>query len=181
VNDYLWLLRAVSQELSVLDRSAMYYLAAAVSDFFLPRQKMSEHKIQSGKGSLHIEMDQVPKVLKPMVDEWTRDGFIVSFKLETDPDLLIPKACAALERYGHQVVIGNDLNRRKYEVVFVSRRTSSTTTADDDDSGFQTNWLRIDPSLPSSNPRHVKEIEEDIVAELVSRHKIWIETASVRL
>lgn len=40
VNDYLWLLRAVSQEMSVLKRSAMFYLAAAVSDFFLPRQKM---------------------------------------------------------------------------------------------------------------------------------------------
>lgn len=40
VNDYLWLLRAVSQELSVLRRGALYYLAAAVSDFFLPRQKM---------------------------------------------------------------------------------------------------------------------------------------------
>ena len=40
VNDYLWLLRAVSQELSVLGKDAMYYLAAAVSDFFLPRQKM---------------------------------------------------------------------------------------------------------------------------------------------
>ena len=40
VNDYLWLLRAVSQELSVLGRSVLYYLAAAVSDFFLPRQKM---------------------------------------------------------------------------------------------------------------------------------------------
>lgn len=40
VNDYLWLLRAVSQELSVLGRSALFYLAAAVSDFFLPRQKM---------------------------------------------------------------------------------------------------------------------------------------------
>lgn len=40
VNDYLWLLRALSQELSVLKRKAMYYLAAAVSDFFLPRQKM---------------------------------------------------------------------------------------------------------------------------------------------
>jgi phosphopantothenate-cysteine ligase len=40
VNDYLWLLRAVSQELSVLKRKAMYYLAAAVSDFFLPRQRM---------------------------------------------------------------------------------------------------------------------------------------------
>lgn len=40
VNDYLWLLRAVSQELSVLGRNALFYLAAAVSDFFLPRQKM---------------------------------------------------------------------------------------------------------------------------------------------
>ena len=40
VNDYLWLLRAISQELSVLGRSALYYLAAAVSDFFLPREKM---------------------------------------------------------------------------------------------------------------------------------------------
>ncbi|KAH9960683.1 DNA/pantothenate metabolism flavoprotein [Russula dissimulans] len=82
VNDYLWLLRAVSQELSVLGRNALYYLAAAVSDFFLPRQKMSEHKIQSGKGSLLIEMDQVPKILKPLVDEWTPDGFIVSFKVQ---------------------------------------------------------------------------------------------------
>jgi phosphopantothenate---cysteine ligase (ATP) len=40
VNDYLWLLRAVSQEMSGLGKKAMYYLAAAVSDFFLPRQKM---------------------------------------------------------------------------------------------------------------------------------------------
>lgn len=101
VNEYLWLLRAIAKELSVLGRGAMYYLAAAVSDFFLPREKMvsfsfylrvriwelngggvqSEHKIQSGKGSLVIEMDQVPKILKPMVDEWTPEGFIVSFKV----------------------------------------------------------------------------------------------------
>lgn len=117
------------------------------------RGVQSEHKIQSGKGSLHIEMDQVPKVLKPMVDEWARGGFVVSFKvraahpslsffvpcpshpltlpyskLETDPTLLIPKACAALERYGHQVVIGNDLHRRKVEVVFVSRANSNSSS-----------------------------------------------------
>jgi phosphopantothenate---cysteine ligase (ATP) len=40
VNEYLWLLRAVSKELAVLGRGALYYLAAAVSDFFLPREKM---------------------------------------------------------------------------------------------------------------------------------------------
>ncbi|KAJ3522773.1 hypothetical protein NM688_g8827 [Phlebia brevispora] len=45
VNDYLWLLRAISQELYVLGRDAMFYLAAAVSDFFLPRQKMVRHAV----------------------------------------------------------------------------------------------------------------------------------------
>lgn len=106
INDYLWLLRAVSQEMSVLRRSAMFYLAAAVSDFFLPRQKMvsyrrlcfslnslfykSTHKIQSGKGSLHIEMDQVPKILKPLVQEWTRGGYIVSFKVIALPRISHP-------------------------------------------------------------------------------------------
>jgi len=157
VNDYLWLLRAVSEELSEMRRNAMYYLAAAVSDFFLPRQKMSEHKIQSGKGSLHIEMDQVPKILKPMVDEWTREGFIVSFKLETDPQLLLPKCRQALERYRHQVVIGNDLNRRKFEVVFVSTNNGT----------FSESWLRLREDL------HTREIEEDIVDELVRRHQAW--------
>ncbi|KAH9922882.1 phosphopantothenate-cysteine ligase [Amylocystis lapponica] len=168
VNDYLWLLRAVSQELSALRRAALYYLAAAVSDFFLPRQKMSEHKIQSGKGSLHIEMDQVPKILKPLVDEWTREGFIVSFKLETDDALLVPKARAALARYGHQVVIGNDLHHRKYQVVFVSP-ASARGHAGDGEQEFVESWLRIDPVREPS-----REIEQDIVAELVVRHQKWI-------
>lgn len=47
---------------------------------------------------------------------------------------MIPKARAALQRYGHQIVIGNDLHRRKYEVVFVEpedveNRSTTTTTA----------------------------------------------------
>lgn len=182
VNDYLWLLRAVSKELAVYGREVMYYLAAAVSDFFLPTQKMSEHKIQSGKGSLQIEMDQVPKILKPMVDQWTPDGFVVSFKLETDPTLLIPKARGALERYGHQVVIGNDLNRRKHEVVFVSRKVGQTTeeqasqqTSAKSASTFEETWLRIDADArPGVAPHHAKEIEEDIVAELARRHSEWV-------
>ncbi|KAF8624272.1 hypothetical protein AX15_005957 [Amanita polypyramis BW_CC] len=172
VNDYLWLLRALSHELSVLGKNAMYFLAAAVSDFFLPRQKMSEHKIQSGKGNLSIEMDQVPKILKPMVDEWTRDGFIVSFKLETDQNLIIPKSRAALERYGHQVVIGNDLYKRKVQVVLISRKNGQGNRTQNNDSEpvFEECLVRIDPH-PAGG---VKEIEEDIVAELVKRHDKWI-------
>jgi phosphopantothenate---cysteine ligase (ATP) len=108
-------------------------------------------------------------------------------QLETDGELIVPKARVALERYGHQVVIGNDLNHRKYEVVFVSRKASSpsphasgleenTSSDDDDNSSFVESWLRINP--PSSSPvlgnGYVKEIEEDIVVELVRRHEQWI-------
>jgi phosphopantothenate-cysteine ligase len=131
-------------------------------------------------------MDQVPKILKPMVDEWTPDGFVVSFKvcslsrtvplllclthliqLETDQSLLIPKSEAALKRYGHQIVIGNDLHRRKHEVVFVSRNPSSPNAMSEA-------WLRIEPHAVDSLGRP-REIEEDIVAELARRHSAWIE------
>ncbi|KAJ3507522.1 hypothetical protein NLJ89_g6255 [Agrocybe chaxingu] len=180
VDDYLWLLRALSQELAVVGRRAMFYLAAAVSDFFLPRQKMSEHKIQSGKGNLSIEMDQVPKLLKPLAEDWTKGGYVISFKLETDDNLLLPKARQALERYGHQVVIGNDLHRRKFEVVFVSKKhlhgpPPNPRPATDGSDEFLEHWLRINVAHTNQTPGFpLKEIEEDIVAELVRRHTEWI-------
>jgi len=40
VNEYLWLLRAVSESMATLGRRGMFYLAAAVSDFFLPDDKV---------------------------------------------------------------------------------------------------------------------------------------------
>lgn len=187
VNDYLWLLREMTRVMQPLGRRAMYYLAAAVSDFFIPTTNVPEHKIQSGKGSLVIEMDQVPKVLKPMVETWTPEAYLVSFKLETDPSLLIPKSIAALKRYGHQLVIGNDLNRRKYEVVFVERNpshpTSTTADDDDDDSHFASTWMRLgDAAHSTSTPGGggkggERELEEDIILALCKRHSNWIASA----
>ncbi|CAD6887285.1 unnamed protein product [Tilletia controversa] len=204
VNDYLFMLREMSQAMQPLSRNGMYYLAAAVSDFFVPSTKVPKHKIQSGKGSLLIEMDQVPKVLKPMVQDWAPEGFIVSFKLETDSSLLIPKARAALERYGHQVVIGNDLHRRKFEVVFIQRTarsrinpsngesdgaapsTSPTTSLPTPSSSsafqFTEQWLRVPetptPSSSAASHSGEREIEEDIVRELCSKHAAWINQAA---
>ena len=98
-------------------------------------------------------------------------------KLETDPALLIPKSRAALERYGHQVVIGNDLHRRKYEVVFVSRKLRSSPNGPvSNEPGFEESWLHIEQPLSSSTCSSVKEIEEDIVKELVRRHDKWTQT-----
>lgn len=78
------------------------------------------------------------------------------------------------------MVIGNDLHRRKFEVVFVSKETLPPSRADETQhstanlsESFVEYWLRID--IPDANPGvHVKEIEEDIVSELLTRHAEWI-------
>ena len=142
VNDYLWELREIATLMRPLESKALFYLAAAVSDFFIPAERMVEHKIQSSEDfnadlktgsngdrapaariegkSLVVDLDPVPKFLKTLVDGWAPEGMIVSFKLETDPALLVQKAQYALGKYSHHLVIGNLLSTRKWEVVFVS-------------------------------------------------------------
>lgn len=141
ITEYLWNLREVAQLMKPLGPKAMFYLAAAVSDFFVPQDRMVEHKIQSneeflqtakasGKDkqpaartegrSLVIDLEPVPKFLKQLVDGWAPEAMIVSFKLETDPSILVTKAKYALNKYSHHLVIGNLLLTRKWEVVFVS-------------------------------------------------------------
>lgn len=153
VVDYLHLLRAASQILSQLGKNAFLYLAAAVSDFYIPRDKMPEHKIQSSNGPLQLSLELVPKMLEALVKRWVTSAYVVSFKLETDPNLLIMKAQQSLEKYEHQVVIGNVLDTRKLEVVFV---TSS-----------EEQWIKLDDSEIEAGV----EIESKIVKNLVEKHK----------
>ncbi|KAM3551547.1 hypothetical protein MY1884_007670 [Beauveria asiatica] len=186
IGDYLHELRGVARLMRPLGPLGLLYLAAAVSDFFVPPERMSEHKIQStdvakalqdkqqqqqqqqqqqekgdggsgngngnGNGSsageedeafdnfdasrvprskrLVVDLDPVPKFLENLVDGWAPEGMIVSYKLETDPSILVHKARASLERYQHHLVIGNLLTTRKWEVVFVSPRRADR-------------WLRV--------------------------------------
>ena len=64
--DYLWLLRAAAQEMHMLGPSAILYLAAAVSDFYIPVSQMPGHKIQSSNGPLSLSLQLVPKMLGPV-------------------------------------------------------------------------------------------------------------------
>ena len=74
---------------------------------------------------LVIDLDPVPKFLKNLVEGWSPQGMIVSFKLETDPSILVRKAKYSLDRYQHHLVIGNLLSTRKWEVVRPFLRPSS--------------------------------------------------------
>lgn len=76
-------------------------------------------------------------------------------QLETDDDILIPKASAALERYGHQLVIANSLHKRKHQVALVEPEGV-------------VRWIKL-------QPEETREIEEDIVRVLRQRHGEWIQ------
>lgn len=120
VSEYFWLLRAACECLANLGPRAMLYLAAAVSDFYVPKDRVPTHKIQSASGPPIIQLHLVPKMLAPLVNLWVPEAYVVSFKLETDESLLISKARAALEKYKHKMVVANMLQTRHHRVVLVS-------------------------------------------------------------
>lgn len=158
VNQYLYTLRSASVLLQKASSDALFYLAAAVSDFFLPSSRMPKHKIQAQpSGKLVVDLEQVPKFLRRLVDSWAPQAMIVSFKLETDNTILIKKSVQALHRYHHQLVIGNLLQTRKNEVVLV--------TPDEVE-----NWIRLDDEQKKNNV----EIESLIIPAVIKEHQAWV-------
>lgn len=119
VTDYLYLLIEICQLLNYR-KDSLIFLAAAVSDFYLPAEETAEHKIQSNQSDcLNLVLKPVPKLIGFLRTAVCPDAFIVSFKLETDEKLLIKKAKESILTNGHDLVIGNVLSLRKEQVIFV--------------------------------------------------------------
>ncbi|EDV27823.1 uncharacterized protein TRIADDRAFT_21703, partial [Trichoplax adhaerens] len=154
--DYLHLLHAITKELKVFHSRALVYLAAAVSDFYLPLERMTEHKIQSANEKLTIQLEAVPKMLKVLIDEWISNAYIVSFKLETDQKILIEKAQRSLQKYSHQLVIANLLQSRETRVVMVTLAGQEVIEMSNDE-------IESD-----------KEIEEKIISYIVMKHQHYV-------
>lgn len=81
VGDYLLTLYSVSRAIRQFGRSAMFFLAAAVSDFFIPQSHLPTHKIQSDDGDLVLTLKKVPKCLGVLSRQWAPEAFVVSFKV----------------------------------------------------------------------------------------------------
>lgn len=162
INQYLHTLRTISMILKPIGSRALFYLAAAVSDFFVPPSRIPEHKIQSqaGGNKLIMDLDPVPKFLNRLVEKWAPGAMIISFKLETDANILVSKARQALERYSHQLVIGNLLQTRKHEIVFVEPDSPE-------------NWIRLSPEQIEMEV----EIESLIIPATIELHSAWIKKA----
>lgn len=156
LSDYLWLLRGACDALSSLNGKALLYLAAAVSDFYIPLDKMPTHKIQSDNGAPNISLHLVPKALEPLVHSWIPNAYVVSFKLETNSSLLHSKARRALEKYHHKMVIGNLLQTRKHHVVIITENEE------------------YDIILSEEEKLQNVEIESKIVKELSKKHDLFL-------
>ncbi|XP_045885053.1 phosphopantothenate--cysteine ligase isoform X1 [Micropterus dolomieu] len=156
LSEYLHLLKAAAQALSTIGSKAMFYLAAAVSDFYIPASEMPEHKIQSSNGPLQLSMNMVPKILSPLVKDWAPQAFVISFKLETDAAILLDRARRALDTYRHQAVVANVLDSRRGYVVVVTPET------------------QVELILTEEDEKNEVEIEERIVSNLTSAHNKFI-------
>jgi len=113
---------------------ALVVLAAAVSDFFIPKARMATDKIQSGGGGggassagLTVQFSSVPKMLGLLKSEWAPQATVVSFKLETNENVLLAKAAGALRDYGVDLVAANNLATYREKVTLVTRDRSTTS------------------------------------------------------
>jgi len=123
VFEYILLLRGVSEHARLMGRNAFICLAAAVSDFYVPVNRMPENKLQSrdiGEGVTSLELHRVPKSLELVKKRWNSEAFVLAFKLETDEALLMKKSVESLRVNGVDAVLANDLYRR-YDQVHIVR------------------------------------------------------------
>ena len=152
----------------------MVYLAAAVSDFYVPWERLPTHKIQSREagdsgpnnlpgidatddGGVVIRLSQTPKMLGHVRSRWCPNAYVVGFKLETDPDILLEKANRSLVKYRMHLVVANEMHRRKDRVALVEPEGRST-------------WV--------NRPEDMADIEELMIGELARRHVKFVEESS---
>ncbi|KAI8548207.1 hypothetical protein RHMOL_Rhmol07G0255400 [Rhododendron molle] len=149
------ILQLIAMSMKNLGKCAMFYLAAAVSDFYVPWKSMVEHKIQSASGPLDMRLVQVPKMLSVLRKDWVPMAFCISFKLETDSKILLEKAEMALKKYKMHLVVANELETRKEVVVVVTSSEKISVHRDKNEASA--------------------DVESPLIKLLVEKHSSYIE------
>ncbi|KAL1500347.1 hypothetical protein AB1Y20_013011 [Prymnesium parvum] len=184
VSEYLFLLRETARALDAAGPAAIIYLAAAVSDYYVPEDQMVEHKIQSGAtsaehtpGGLVLKLWPVPKLLgelKRAKEPWAANAFVVGFKLETNRAILLAKAAGSIAKYGLDVVCANMLQSYKSAVTLVTQHgcdiptvTAAAIQGDETEEAVVTG---IDTQVLCAQPPI--DMEDALVRRLVEMHKV---------
>ena len=181
--EYLFLLREATVAVNPAGPSAMLYLSAAVSDFYIPEADMATDKIQSSADGLSIQLKNVPKMLSLVKGEWAPEVFLVSFKLETNENILQAKAVGAIQKYAVDAVCANNLLTYKDEVTIIqckpgtlpaevvvhAESISGDETVPIGVDGIDTDRLLRDPAA--------EDIESVMIPRLAAKHAQFIQAA----
>lgn len=137
---------------------------------------MVQHKIQSSSG-LTLELEQVPKMLGRLVNEWAPLSYVVSFKLETDESILFQKAWGAIERYNVNLVVANILHTRADVVYLVESVDSASafTSAQQEIHDVQGRYRRVTTIQRNAN---MSQIEPILVHSVVLSYYAHLGTAT---
>jgi len=178
--DYLFLLRVACETLAAAGASGLILLAAAVSDFYVPESEMATEKIQSrALDGLTVQLRNVPKLLGA-VREWAPDAFVLSFKLETNPNILLAKAAGALKKYKVDAVCSNVLETIRDWVTIIepdpaaqSIIISAEAISGDESEPIEVHGVRSH-RLPRGDARSV---DVPLIHEVVKLHRSKMDTA----
>jgi len=206
VEEYLAKLKWCTEAMYDCQSLGLIYLAAAVSDFYIPAPEKAQHKIQSrdygisknqDKASqndsseavsairmdsqtncLHLTLSPVPKVIPLIRERFAPNAFCVSFKLETDKDILVEKAKIAIQKYDLHMVIGNVLETR-YDKVTILQNRDIYMSSDKEDSHRRVGGKieieevkRSGTSLSSTSTDD--ELEDAMISHVVEKHFEYI-------
>lgn len=89
IGDYLHELRAIARLMHSLGPDGLLYLAAAASDFFLPQDRMAEHKIQSTDAADKIKQKSSPELKPSAAADEEFDNFDSSPKVPRSKRLIV--------------------------------------------------------------------------------------------
>lgn len=99
-------------------------------------------------------MQPVPKMLGHVKQYWNPNTLLVSFKLETDINILGTKAMGAISNYGVDMVVANILATRRSQVIIFHKNQDKVD-------------LQIDP---------LQSTQVDAISELIVNHIISLNT-----
>jgi len=194
VEEYMAKLKLCTEAIDDCQSLGLIYLAAAVSDFYVPKEEKSEHKIQSSNHNinggndeknsenggaiimdpttncLHLKLSPVPKMLSLVRENFAPHAFCISFKLETDQNILFEKAGLAIQKYDVHMVIGNMLQTR-YEKVWILQNRD-IYISDDDNEGNKLDITEVSRSDASSSS--IDELEDAMISHVVEKHFEYI-------
>lgn len=202
VEEYLTKLKLCAEGIRDCQSLGILYLTAAVSDFYIPHSEKAPHKIQSRdydvkdkydttvdksihfdgvSNVLELKLSPVPKLLGFIRSDFAPNAFCVSFKLETDKNILFQKARLAMEKYGVHMVIGNELETR-YEKVWVLQKhdvhESSSSSGGGGTGGIEDkdtpNVNMVEISRNDASSSRNDELEDAIISHVVEKHFEYI-------